>query len=258
MKTRRSSRCGIALLVFVTACTSAKPAPVYPIRADIQAITVQWRLSEGMHTVHHVDSWAGGKHTESMRMMDVVAVHSDSYEVIYTDTPAMKGTLLLRLSRADGSLLRMEIRDPSRTRSMDADTVTLNQEPEFRWFQERLKHPTASVWGSWRIGQQRSHLLRLPLDEHPTITLPMRTQLRRVVTVQGRLAAEFVSTGTTSFVPRVSPPESMSLTMTISQIIDLDTGLTLFSLTEGSIDRKGLLPSRFYARDEMDLAASRL
>lgn len=87
-----------------------------------------------MRTVHHVDSRAGGKHTQSVRTMDGVAVHSAWYAVIYTNVPVMKGSLLLRLSRADGSLNRMEIREPSGTRSMSTDTITLNQEPQFLWF----------------------------------------------------------------------------------------------------------------------------
>jgi hypothetical protein len=113
--------------------------------------------------------------------MDVVATSTDWYEVVYTDRPAMTGTLLLRLSRADGSMNRMEIREPAGTRSMSADTITLNQEPEFRWLQDLLKHPSSPLWGTWRVGQQRSHTLRLALDQHPTVELPMRTQLRRVV-----------------------------------------------------------------------------
>jgi hypothetical protein len=54
----------------VTACTSTKPAPVYRIRADAQNVTVQWRLNEGMRAVHHVDSRAAGKRTQSVRTMD--------------------------------------------------------------------------------------------------------------------------------------------------------------------------------------------
>jgi hypothetical protein len=258
----------LALVATLSACAT-RQEPSFPAVAGVEQIDLEWRPRAGMRIVQRVttDVDASGmltgplaegdkkQHTVLTRSLDITDV-GQTYVDLRFGQDGFVVPATLRVSRA-AVAESVKADDPS---ASDGDKKKLDV--AMRQLVQPLTQ-SAQLLGRWRVGETRPFEIHLAGLPDTSGSGEGTATLRRVVTMEGRRAAEFEWTGNTEFLFTGEPGRGVPGRMALEgrEWRDLETGATLRSTATARAEftRQGR-PTRVEYRtvEIIDLAQSRL
>ena len=257
----------VAAALLAGCATSGQPD--FPAVAGVREVDLAWRPQPGMRLVHKVstDVEMSGPLTEAVaeadrkqhvaltRTLEVTDVAPGHFDVRFVqDGWPVPATA--RLSR-EWALESVKLDDTSASPG-DRGAVDASV--------RRLVEPLAQAgqfFGPWKVGETRPFDIRLAGFPETSGGGPGTITLSRVVTVDGRRAAEFTWTGRVEFLFTGEPGRGVPGRMTIAGTDwrDLDTGASLRQVAKATAEftRQGR-PTRVEYRttEVLDSSASQL
>lgn len=269
MIARPGGRVALALLALALGACALRHEPSYPVVSGIDQVDLQWRPRVGMRLVQRVttDVDASGaltrplaerdkaQHIELTRSLDVTEVGPDHVDLRFgQDGFVVPATLRMSRTWAPESVR------PDDTSASDGDRKKLDA--ALRQLAQPLAQ-SAQLFGRWKIGETRPFEIRLTGLPETSGGGEGTATLRRVVTIDGRRAAEFEWAGSTEFLFTGEPGRGVPgrMRLTGREWRDLETGASLRSTAtaQAEFTRQGR-PTRVEYRtvEVLDLAQSRL
>ena len=258
-----------AAAVLLAACASTSTGPSFPVVPGVSDVDVQWKPRQGMRLVQRVKTdveMAGpltaqvpGKdrkqHITLTRTIEVPSVGDDYFDMRFIqDGWVVPATV--RFSRA---WVQQGVR-------FDNPALSAQDQTLVDGMVRRLAQPfeqAAPLFGRWRVGETKPFAIRFTGLPDTSGSGTGEMTFRRVVTIDGRRAAEFDWRGTTEFLFTGEPGRGMPGHMTIAgtEWRDLETGVALrgTAKAEAEFTRQGR-PTRveYETVEALDLAASTL